>query len=155
MPEPYTLALSKARAELEAANQEVKAANLRISQLEAVIAQLEALIASAKPVPMSLSFFEERPEHGDILPANKVLGPPVPLWKAIVSALNGKKADFTVPDACAALDRTGRFINSPNKKSIVRNALKQKPEMFVKLPEMGHYRVRGFEEKTEEGRKIA
>jgi hypothetical protein len=149
--EPYTLALAKARTELEAANQEVRAANLRISQLESIIAQLEGLIASAKPVTASL-FSKEDHAHLDAqFPEPK--GPPPPLWKAIIAGLNGKKADFTVPDACAALDRTGRFISSPNKKSIVRNALRQKPDTFIKLSE-GHYGVRGFVSSEEETEKI-
>ena len=66
----------------------------------------------------------------------------VPLWRAIIASLNGKKGDFTVPDALTALERAGRFINSPNKKSIIRNALKQKPDKFRRLPVAGHYAVR-------------
>jgi hypothetical protein len=66
-----------------------------------------------------------------------------PLWKAIINAMNGKKSDFTVPDALAALERTGRHINSPNRLNIVRNTLIQNKAFRRISP--GHYCVVGYE----------
>ncbi|MGA2569395.1 MAG: hypothetical protein ABSF23_02640 [Terracidiphilus sp.] len=153
MQDAYKLALASAREEHGKLTQEMKALNFRVSQLEALIAQLDALIKSATPVPGKLfevarivlpeeqSAIEQRPSES-----------PAPLWKAIIASLAGKKDDFTVPDVVGALERTGRFINSPNKKAIVRNALKQRPDKFQKLRIAGHYRVREPEEmKNEEG----
>jgi hypothetical protein len=145
----YKLALSQARQELESTNRELKTISLRASQLEAVVAQLEALIASSRPIALSLFLHPHvGPELDDPLPDLK--GPETPLWRAAISGLNGKKGDFTVSDAIAALERTGRFINSPNKKAIVRNALKQRPDKFQKLETPGHYCVIGFEAGEEE-----
>jgi hypothetical protein len=73
-----------------------------------------------------------------------------PLWKAIINALNGKKADFTVPEALAALERNGRRMLSPNRLNIIRNTLIQN-KAFGRLSP-GHYYVRGFEIDMKEGK---
>jgi hypothetical protein len=145
MSNPYQLALAAAKNELGTVQQEAKRLTLRVSQLEALVAQLDALISSSTPIT---PFFPEMVGDGvPALPANR-LEAPQPLWKAIIAALNGKKGDFTVPDAIAALERTGRHIVSPNRVNIVRNTLIQN-KAFSRIGS-GHYRVIGHEEMPNE-----
>jgi len=144
----YQLAIDQARTELAQAQQKLKALTLRVSQLESVVTQLEALTvahvtpktpllfnASTASIPNALAV--------PIAPTNTSEVQP-PLWKAIVNALNEKKSDFTVPDALAALERTGRSIGSPNRLNIIRNTLIHN-KAFGRLG-VGHYYVMGYEE---------
>jgi len=149
MPKSFSLALEDAREELAYATHQAKNLNLRISQLEAVIAQLEALIASGAPAPTPLFDSVKEPVAATQPPA---LESSVPLWKAIVAALNGDKSDFTVPQALKALERTGRHISSPNRLNIIRNTIIHKEDVFARLGE-GHYCVRGFENADKEDSK--
>ncbi len=144
----YRLAIDQAKDELTDARERLKALTLRVSQLESVVTQLEALTAAASPArgPMLFDAQVNNPKTGPFsgyfpvgttivtgriidtdwplkAPANTPVEPPPPLWKAIVNALNGKKSDFTVPEAIAALERTGRHVASPNRLNIVRNTL--------------------------------
>jgi hypothetical protein len=149
MVDPYKSALLQARQDLTAAAQEAKRLTLRVAQLEAVVAQLEALISSSPPSPVPL--FEAASIS---VPERKVNAvpkdtPATPLWKAIVAALNGKKGDFTVPDALAALERNGRHVESPNRKNIVRNTLKQREDIFAKIG-VGRFCVKGYEGQVHE-----
>jgi hypothetical protein len=141
MAEIYYKTLDEARFELHCATQEAKRLTLRISQLEALIAQLEALIGSS--LPASAPLFEE-PRPSLAVASQDRTAAQIPLWKAIIAALNGKKADFSVPEALAALERNGRHIESPNRKNIVRNTLIQRDDLFGRLG-TGHYFVRGYE----------
>jgi hypothetical protein len=144
----YRLAIDQARTELAESQQKLKALTLRVSQLESVVTQLEALTAMGI-IPAPSSQFELPKPSVPLAPpatASPVKVPEVqpPLWKAVINALNGKKGDFTVPDALAALERTGRRIGSPNRLNIIRNTLIQN-KAFGRLG-TGHYYVVGYEE---------
>jgi hypothetical protein len=147
----YQLAIEQARKELSEAQAKLKSLNLRVSQLEAVVAQLEALTTpkSPSPNPAQLGMVENAPSLAGLA---KIVLPTTadtqPLWKAIINALNGKKSDFTVPDALHALERTGRYISSPNRLNIVRNTLIQN-KAFRRIS-AGHYCVIGFENNANE-----
>jgi hypothetical protein len=147
MANSYNLALADARDELVYAHADEKRISLRISQLEAVIAQLEAIIATSAPA--SAPLFDAVKEPVEATKPTTSESAQVPLWKAIVAAMNGSKADFTVPMAYNALRRTGRNIESPNRLNIIRNTLIHKDEVFGRL-EHGHYFVRGFENATQQ-----
>jgi hypothetical protein len=142
----YGLALDQARKELDEAQPKLKALMLRVSQLESFVAQAEALTGGNKS-PTSASLFEEAmPTVPALLiaaSADQATAPP-PLWKAIINALDGKKGDFTVPEALGALARTGRLIESQNRMNIIRNTIIQRKREFGRL-KTGHYFVRGFE----------
>jgi hypothetical protein len=149
----YTLALIQARKELEEAKQQFKIYSLRVSQLESFVAQAEALTTAMLP-PASPSLFEEKKlsTQAALLVTPEDQGGQIPLWRAIINSLNEKKSSFSVPDAIAALARTGRHIESENRLSIVRNALKQKPDKFKRIA-VGVYCVIGFEVNAGEGTK--
>lgn len=140
----YHLAIEQARKELAEAQLKLKSLTLRVSQLEAVVTQLEALTApkTASPDPSQLGIVALTSALNLVAPTAQQIDLQ-PLWKAIINALNGKKADFTVPDALAALERTGRRINSPNRLNIVRNTLIQNKAFRRISP--GHYCVVGYE----------
>lgn len=156
----YRLALDQGRKELAQAQQSLKALSLRVSQLESIIAQLEVFTGGNEPVPAPSLFEAPESRLPPVQNLVQVEHPSVqqpsvqaPLWKAIINALNGKKSDFTVPEAVAALERTGRRMLSPNRLNIVRNTVIQN-KAFGRLS-TGHYYVRGFEidvqeRKTEE-----
>ena len=152
----YGLALDQARKELAAAQPTLKALMLRVSQLESFVAQAEALTGGKPSVPSSSSptlFEASKPPVANApvaVPSDKTTTQP-PLWKAIINALNGKKGDFTVPDALEALERTGRRIESQNRMNIIRNTIIQRKNEFGRL-KTGHYFVRGFEIGNEEGK---
>ena len=147
----YRLAIEQARKELTEAQQKLKVITLRVSQLESLVTQLEALtLANAEPASPSLF------SQDTVAPTVSAAAKPVTvlqteaqpsLWKAIINALNGKKGDFTVPEAIAALERTGRHIASPNRVNIVRNTVIQNQKAFGKLS-TGHYFVRGYEKEV-------
>jgi hypothetical protein len=141
MQNPYKTALTQAREDLVAVSREAKRITLRLSQLEALVAQLEAIIASSEPSPVPLF---DSASVSVSASATAAPEPQVPLWKAIVAALNGQKSDFTVPDALKALERNGRIIESKNRLNILRNTLIQRSDIFGRLT-TGHYCVRGFE----------
>jgi hypothetical protein len=124
----------------------LKGIQLRIAQLDSLVAQLEALTGPPKPESGQL-FETPKPSLPPVVvsPAKEVPQAQIPLWKAIVNSLNGKKGDFTVPEAIAALERTGRHIESPNRTQIVRNTLIQNKN-FGRLEVPGHYYVVGFED---------
>lgn len=137
MMNTYESALTDARKELGAAKLQQEAITLRIERLEAFIAHAAALIEprsaplfAAANVPVPLPVVEDASDG--------------PLWKVLIMALNGKKPRFTVPEAVAALDRIGRKINSKNRGTIVRNAIKDKPLLFGRHG-AGFYFVRGYE----------
>jgi len=143
----YRLAIDQARTELAEAQQKLKALTLRVSQLESVVTQLEALTVTSSIPKLPTQFELPKPSvpaapASVTVPANTPEVQP-PLWKAIINALNGKKSDFTVPDALAALERTGRRIASPNRLNIIRNSLIQN-KAFGRLG-TGHYYVVGYE----------
>jgi hypothetical protein len=145
----YSLALDQARKELVDAQSKLKALMLRVSQLESFVAQAEALMGGELK-PISQDLFEASREHTAVPPsvASTVQsGDQPPIWKAIINALNGKKGDFTVPEALAALERTGRHIQSPNRLNIIRNTIIQRDKEFGRLG-IGHYFVRGFQNTT-------
>lgn len=143
----YRLALEAARSELAGTQQRLKSLTLRVSQLESVVAQLEAITGDTgtPPVP-SLPF--QAPQQTIATTPIAPIFDKVPLWKAIINALNGKKGNFTVPEAIAALERTGRHIISQNRVNIVRNTLIQN-KAFARI-EPGRYCVVGYEDKTSE-----
>ena len=141
MKSAYQTALAEAKEELVVVNREAKRLTLRSSQLEAVVAQLEALIASAEPSPVPLFDAASVPVPSAPPVAKE---PQLPLWKAIVAALNENKSDFTVPDAIKALERLGRRIESKHRLNIVRNTMIQRDDIFGRLA-TGHYFVRAFE----------
>jgi hypothetical protein len=141
MKSAYQTALTEAREELVVVNREAKRLTLRASQLEAVVAQLEALIASAEPSPVPLFDAASVPVPS-ATPETKESQ--LPLWKAILAALNENKGDFSVPDAIKALERTGRHIESKHRLNIVRNTMIQRDDIFGRH-RTGRYFVRGFE----------
>jgi hypothetical protein len=150
----YQSALNDARIEIESAKKEAEAINLRISQLEAFIANAAALIGNSRPRTAPL--FEAVKVAVPALVEPKMESPG-PLWKAIVTALNGKKGNFTIPEAVSALERNGRTIQSKNKVQIVRNTVIHKESIFGKL-EVGHYYVKGYQEaphQAEEATEVA
>lgn len=142
----YHLAIEQARQELAEAQLRLKSLTLRVSQLEAVVTQLEALTAPKTASPdasqLGIAALNSAPPLSLVAPSAHQ-SDIQPLWKAIINALNGKKSDFTVPDALAALERTGRHINSPNRLNIVRNTLIQN-KAFRRIKQ-GHYCVLGYE----------
>jgi hypothetical protein len=138
METAYESALREARSELAAAKAQRETLDLRIERLEAFIIHAAAL-ASPRTAPLfeSVSVPVPTPIAGGGVSDG-------PLWKVLIAALNGKKGRFTVPEAVAALDRIGRKINSKNRGTIVRNAIKDKPSLFGRYSE-GQYFVRGYE----------
>lgn len=145
----YQLALEQGRKELEEAQRQQRLLNLRVSQLEALVTQLQAFISKGETdAPL---FDGQGPNN--LAPAPEASrnqpGGDVPIWKAIINALNGMKSDFTVPDALKALRRTGRDIPSRNRLNIIRNTLIHKEEVFGRHGK-GHYYVRGFENQDRE-----
>jgi hypothetical protein len=143
----YRLALEQARSELAGTQQKLKSLTLRVSQLESVVAQLEAITGdTGTPLIPSLPF--QPPQQAIATTPIAPILDKVPLWKAIINALNGKKGNFTVPEAIAALERTGRHIISENRVNIVRNTLIQN-KAFARIAS-GHYCVVGYEDRTNE-----
>jgi hypothetical protein len=163
----YQLAINQAKEELAEAQQKLKMLTLRVSQLESVVTQLEALTAAGSRerergplfaldgeiLKSNLPRLSFQPHDGGAAQWSSTLTtavplpaePQPPLWKAIINALNGQKSDFTVPQALAALERTGRHIKSPNKLNIIRNTLIHS-KAFGRLGS-GHYHVVGYEPK--------
>jgi hypothetical protein len=153
----FQLALAQGREELLKAQQTLKEMNLRVSQLESVVTQLEALTAGAatsdSSKPNAPTLFETPRTiiaTGRVVAHAGRVGIQPPLWRAIINALNGKKANFTVPEALAALERNGRRMLSPNRLNIIRNTLIQN-KAFGRLSP-GHYYVKGFETEIQEGK---
>lgn len=134
----YHSALKKARTDLAEAKMQLDSLTMLIERLEAFIAHAE-ILAGPRTAPLFES--AQVPVPAPALPTEAAQGP---IWKILVTALNGKKGRFTVPEAVAALDRIGRNIPSKNRATIVRNALKDKPTVFGKHGE-GLYFVRGYE----------
>jgi hypothetical protein len=142
----YRLALDQGREELAEAQKSLKVLTLRVSQLESIVAQLEAFTGGNTPTsdPFQLEIPRLVSTPVQTSSALQRTSVPPPLWKAIINALNGKKGNFTVPEAIAALERTGRHIFSENRTNIVRNTLIQN-KAFGRLSP-GHYYVMGYEE---------
>lgn len=139
MSNEYQSALKKARTDLADAKMQRDSLAMLIERLEAFIAHAEVL-AGPRTAPLFENAHVPVPEP---LPAPNSAQEPI--WKALVTGLNGKKGRFTVPEGLAALDRIGRKINSKNRATIVRNAIKDKPSVFGKYSE-GVYYVRGYED---------
>jgi hypothetical protein len=138
----YRLAIEQARKELAEAQQKLKTFSLRVSQLESLVAQLEAITLNAQealPPPNLFELTARMPEPAAGIHSKPE---PPPLWRAIINALNGKKSGFTVPEAIAALERTGRHIASPNRSNIVRNTVIHN-KAFGRLGS-GRYYVLGY-----------
>jgi hypothetical protein len=160
----YQLALEQAKKELADAQSQQRQLSLRISQLEAIVTQLHAFIVKGNanaPSPLfeavaATTTAQDTGAQPESIaaPVASSAGDLPPLWKAILTALNGDKADFTVPQAVRALERNGRIIHSHNRLNIVRNTLIQREDLFGKhdpaLFGPGHYFVRGFEFKRSE-----
>jgi len=143
----YQLALEQGRRELSTAQKELKTLQLRVSQLESIVTQLEAFTSVNSTEDSSqFSLLDVSP----ITTSNMSSDQP-PLWKAIINALNGNKGDFTVPQAVAALERTGRVIASTNRNNIVRNTIIHNKN-FGRLG-TGHYYVIGYENSRSEESK--
>lgn len=143
----FELALEHGLKELDDARRRQRLINLRVEQLEAIVAQLRAFTTSDignVAAPPSLFDSSQQLRAATFPDQSEKCDSSVPLWKAILNALNGSKSDFTVPEALRALERTGRTIASKNRLNIVRNTILQKEEIFGKLS-AGHYYVRGFE----------
>jgi hypothetical protein len=89
------------------------------------VANAELLILSTPPtLKYSLS---GSPDCQPVLKA-----PSLALWKAIRLAVSDKGNPFRVKDALKALELTGRPIDSPNRYQLVRGALTEKTDVFVK-----------------------
>ena len=155
----FRLALEQGTKELETAKSQQRVLAFRISQLEAIVAQLSAFIAkNPTDIPAIPSMFGSSAKLFDSaeqavaaispiqasIPQTVEAPEKVPLWKAIINALNGNKGDFSVPQAVKALERIGRIIESKNRLNIVRNTLIQRDDIFGRFGN-GHYFVRGFE----------
>ena len=138
MMNAYESAFNDAREELSRAKQQQEAIGLRIERLEAFIAHAAALI-EPRTAPLFAAASVSVPTPPAIEDSSRD-----PLWKVLITALNGKKGRFTIPEAVAALDRIGRVINSKNRGTIVRNAIKDKPALFGRH-EVGYYYVKGHE----------
>lgn len=146
----FQLALEQGEKALADAQNQQKKLALEISQLEAIVTQLRAYLGRGGNGSTPL-FNAKEPIVAAVTPptpTNQTENRP-PLWKAIVNALNGKKGDFSVPEALHALERTGRIIESQNRLNIIRNTLIQREDIFGRLG-TGHYFVRGFEAKPDE-----
>lgn len=146
----YRLALEQGEKELAEAQNQHRRIALRVSQLEALVTQLRAFVVKGGSVDTPL-FDSSTPTVTAVVPGATVntADNRAPLWKAIITALNGQKGDFTVPNALMALERTGRIIESKNRLNIIRNTLIQRNDLFGKLG-TGHYFVHGFEKKNSE-----
>ncbi len=122
----YSRALGQARNELEALRGDFERIAKKKAQLEAFIANTEPLVPARAP---TLDFPEQ--ESGAFtLPVKET---PVPIWKSITLAINGKGQSFSVKDAIQALERIGRPVDSPNKFQIVRAVLKKKTDNFEQI----------------------
>jgi hypothetical protein len=133
----YIRSIGAARRELEAINGECDRLGKRKAQLEAFIANAEPLLPRESDAP-TLRFPEPTNLNRHVMPAPAQM----PMWRAIVFGINGKKQRFTVGDAIAALDRIGRPVTSKNKFQIVRAELKRKTDVFESVG-TGVYAVKG------------
>jgi hypothetical protein len=132
-PTIYEMALSNAKAELQALRVQFDTLAKRKEQLEAFIANTEPLVVVGSQIRVFTVKEREAVAGEEIEKA-------APLWKTIKFAINGKGNAFNVSDAIAALERIGKPVKSPNKIQIVRNALIKRPDTFRKLSP-GNYAV--------------
>ena len=115
-PTIYGQAISEAKAELASMSAEFE-------KLAKRKARLEAFITNGEPLATPEGAFTPQ----DINDKN------MPIWKAITLSINGKGTGFTVNDALQALERIGRPVDGKNRFQTVRNVLKRKDDVFVKV----------------------